>query len=69
VLHKEQVYTSDVTDEQWALIAPLIPAYKWGRPRELAMRAVVNAIFYIDKTGYQWEMLLNIVIRIGNSSP
>jgi putative transposase len=46
-----------MTDEQWALIEPLIPVYKWGRPRELDMRAVVNAIFYIDKTGCQWEML------------
>ena len=55
--HKEQVYASDVTDEQWARIEPLIPVYKWGRPRELDMRQVVNAIFYLDKTGCQWEML------------
>lgn len=55
--HKEQVYASDVTDEQWARIEPLIPVYQWGRPRELDMRQVVNAIFYIDKTGCQWEML------------
>lgn len=55
--HKEQVYTSDLTDEQWAIIEPLIPVYKWGRPRELDMREVVNAIIYIDKTGCQWELL------------
>lgn len=55
--HKPKSYASDVTDEQWALIEPLIPVYKWGRPRELDMRRVVNAIFYIDKTGCQWEML------------
>lgn len=55
--HKAKKYASDMTDEQWALIEPLIPVYKWGRPRELDMRSVVNAIFYIDKTGCQWEML------------
>lgn len=50
-------YASDLTDEQWALIELLIPVYEWGRPRELNMRAVVNAIFYVDKTGCQWELL------------
>ena len=50
-------YASDLSDEQWALIEPLIPVYAWGRPRELNMRAVVNAIFYVDKTGCQWELL------------
>src|SRR5258706_6477454 len=57
VLHEEPVYASDLTDAQWALIEPLIPVYEWGRPRELDMRSVVNAMFYIDKTGCQWEML------------
>lgn len=57
MLHKAGGYASDVTDEQWALIEPLIPVYEWGRPRELDMRRVVNAIFYIDKTGGQWELL------------
>lgn len=50
-------YASDVTDEQWALIEPLIPVYTWGRPRELDMRRVVDGIFYADKTGCQWELL------------
>jgi putative transposase len=57
VSHKAGRYASDLTDAQWALIEPLIPVYEWGRPRELDMRRVVNAIFYIDKTGCQWEML------------
>jgi putative transposase len=57
VLHKGQVYASAMTDEQWAIIEGLIPVYKWGRPRELDRRAVVNAIFYLDKTGCQWAML------------
>ena len=55
--HKAKGYASDVTDEQWALIGPMIPVYEWGRPRELDRRRVVKAIFYIDKTGCQWAML------------
>jgi putative transposase len=57
VSHKAQGYASDVTDEQWKLIEPLIPVYEWGRRRELDMRRVVNAIFYVLKTGCQWELL------------
>ena len=55
--HEAQVYASDLTDEQWALIAPLIPVYTWGRPRKLSMRQVVNAILYLLMTGCQWAML------------
>jgi putative transposase len=57
VLHEGQVYASDLTDEQWALIEALIPVYRWGRPRTLSMRRVVNAILYILVTGCQWAML------------
>jgi len=55
--HKQAGYDSDVTDEKWALLEPLLPVYRWGRPRQLAMRCVVNAIFYVLKTGCQWAML------------
>lgn len=55
--HEQQVYASDLTDEQWALIEPLIPVYTWGRPRKLSMRSVVNAILYLLVTGCQWAML------------
>ena len=55
--HEEPVYASDLTDEQWALIEPLIPVYPWGRPRILSMRRVVNAILYLLVTGCQWKML------------
>src|ERR1700682_1606031 len=57
VSHKQAGYASDLTDEQWALIEPLIPVSEWGRQRELDMRRGVNAIFYLEKTGCQWEML------------
>lgn len=55
--HEQPVYASDVTDEQWALLEPLLPVYRWGRPRQLDMRCVVNAIVYVLKTGCQWAML------------
>ena len=51
-------YPSDVTDAQWALIEPLLPpARTGGRPRKTEMRDVVNAIFYILRTGCQWRFL------------
>lgn len=51
-------YPSDVTDEQWALIEPrLPPAPIGGRPRTTDMRDVVDAIFYILRTGCQWRYL------------
>jgi putative transposase len=57
VSHEQPVYASDLTDEQWALIEALIPVYRWGRPRTLSMRRVVNAILYLLVTGCQWAML------------
>src|SRR5215472_3375454 len=50
-------YPSDLTDAQWALIAPHIPASTGGRPRQTDMRDVVDAILYILRTGCQWRYL------------
>ncbi len=50
-------YPSDVTDEQWALIEPLIPVYSGGRPRKTNLRDVVDAIFYLLRTRCQWRFL------------
>src|SRR5829696_3174980 len=50
-------YPSDLTDEQWAVIEPLIPVPTTGRPREVDMREVLNAIFYLNRSGCQWDML------------
>jgi transposase len=53
-----QRYASDVTDAEWALIEPLMPAAKaLGRPRATELRAVLDAILYIARTGCQWRML------------
>ncbi len=51
-------YPSDVTDEQWALLGPLIPpALPGGRPREVDIREVVNALFYRNRNGCGWRAL------------
>jgi transposase len=51
-------YPSDLTDAQWALVEPRIPPEPGGgRPRETDMRDVVDAIFYITRTGCQWRYL------------
>jgi putative transposase len=50
-------YPSDLTDQQWSVIEPLIPVSKVGRPREVGMREVLNAIFYQARSGCQWDML------------
>ena len=54
---RSQSYPSDITDEQWALIEPHIPVYPGGRPRTTALRDVVDAVFYILRTGCQWRYL------------
>ena len=53
-----QRYASDLTDAEWALIEPHLPAVKrLGRPRETELRAVLDAILYIARSGCQWRML------------
>ena len=52
-----KAYPSDLTDEQWAIIEPLIPVHRVGRPWEVDMREVLNAIFYLTRSGCQWDML------------
>ena len=51
-------YATDLTDEQWAILEPLVPPEKpGGRHRETDMREVVNAILYVNRTGCQWDLL------------
>jgi transposase len=53
-----QRYASRLTDAEWALIEPHMPAVKrLGRPRETELRTVLDAIFDIARTGCQWRML------------
>ena len=56
-------YPSDLTDEQWQLVEPVITAWKARHPSvsghqgKYAMREIVNAILYQNRTGCQWEFL------------
>jgi transposase len=51
-------YSTDLTDEQWALIAPHLPPPRpGGRPRQTNLRDVVDAILYLLRTGCQWRLL------------
>lgn len=54
--HKQ--YPTDLTDEQWKLIQPLLPKSKpGGRPRSVDLREVLNGIFYVVRGGGSWRML------------
>ena len=49
---KTKRYASDLTDEEWVIVEPLVPVAKeGGRPRTVAMGEVLNGIFYLLKTG------------------
>jgi putative transposase len=49
---------TDLTDEQWALVAPLIrPARPGGRPRTVDLRQVLNGVLYLVRAGCAWRML------------
>ena len=51
-------YPSDVTDEEWALVAPVIPpAKRGGNKRTVDMREVVNGLMYVLGTGCQWAAI------------
>ncbi|HEX4147443.1 MAG TPA: IS5 family transposase [Pirellulales bacterium] len=53
-----KAYPTDLSDEQWELIELVIPPPKpGGRPRDADMREVVNAMFYLVRSGCQWSML------------
>jgi len=51
-------YPSDLTDEEWAIIEPMIPPAKHGgRPRSVNLREIMNGIMYVLSTGCQWRAL------------
>ncbi|EXL02478.1 transposase [Brucella anthropi] len=51
-------YASDLTDAEWLIIEPLMPASKHlGRPRKTNLREVVNALLYIASSGGTWRLL------------
>ncbi len=59
-----QRYSTDLTDEQWELLHGLLPKEPGagekrgpGRPREVDLREIVNALLYITSTGCQWDRI------------
>ena len=51
-------YPSDLTDEQWEILGPLLPPAKpGGRPRTVDLREVVNGILYLLRSGCPWRMV------------
>ncbi|MGD1807306.1 transposase [Dapis sp. BLCC M126] len=53
-----KIYPSDLSDSEWNLIKPLLPAPKGlGHPIEVNFREILNGVFYVQRTGCQWEMM------------
>ncbi len=53
-------YPSDLIDEEWEILQPLfeeLEPYTTGRPRKTDLREILNAIFYLNKTGCPWRYL------------
>ena len=50
-------YPTDLTDAQWEKLAPLFAPSKYGRPREIPYREILNALFYVAKAGGGWRLL------------
>lgn len=59
---KRAAYPSDIADEEWSYLEPLMPQAKCGtprggRPQEFATREIVNGIRYVVRTGCAWRLL------------
>jgi putative transposase len=55
---QRKLYPSDLSDAEWEIIRPLLPPPKVvGHPRTVDLREILNGIFYVQRTGCQWEML------------
>jgi putative transposase len=58
IQRKTKRYPSDLTDEEWAAMAPLLPgAARTGRKRSVDFREILNAIRYMVRSGCEWRML------------
>ena len=55
---KRKPYDTDVSDEEWAIIEPHIPPAKHGgRHRKHDMQEIINALFYLNRSGCAWRLL------------
>jgi putative transposase len=53
----QRVYDTDLSDDAWTLIEAMLPVPRFGGPTTHNVRAVLNAIFYLLRTGCQWRLL------------
>ena len=61
-----RLYSSDLTDVQWALVAPMVPVKTGGRPAINSRRRIVDAILYVDRTGCAWRMMPHDFLVVGH---
>ena len=54
---KTSSYDTDLTDAQWVILAPFFAVATTGRPRQYAYRSLINAIFYVLRSGCHWRLL------------
>jgi|SRR5579885_462312 putative transposase len=54
---RRHTYPSDLTDAQWQMLAPLFAVSEAEPARKYPVRAILNAIFYVNRTGCQWNFL------------
>ena len=55
---ERKTYPSDLSDREWESLEPLLPKQgRMGRPRKQELRELMNAVFYVLRTGCSWRML------------
>jgi hypothetical protein len=65
---RQRAYPSDLTDEQWEIIEPMLPLIKEpGRIPKHPFRDIVDAILYLDRSGCSWRQRLCCVVRSGDA--
>jgi putative transposase len=55
--NRRKRYPSNLSDGAWKVIKPLLPSPRVGRPREVSLQQIINAILYVLKTGCQWRQM------------
>lgn len=56
-MKQRKKYPTDVTDKEWEIIRPFVEVKKAGRPRDVDLREIINALFYTLQTGCSWRMM------------
>lgn len=56
-MNRNQSYPTDLSEQEWQLLAPLLPEQRTGRPRKYSQRQMLNALLYLLRTGCAWRML------------